>query len=131
MNEIVLELLALNQQLLEAIVGGDWKTYESLCEPTITCFEPEARGQVVAGMAFHKYYFDLPGNPQKPPKNVSMAQPHVRLLGSEGAVISYVRLTQSLDASGSPQTGRMEETRVWQNIGGSWKHVHFHRSPGA
>ena len=131
MNEIVLELLALNQKLLEAIISGDWKTYESLCEPSITCFEPEARGQVVAGMAFHKYYFDLPGTPQKPAKNVSMAQPHVRLLGSEGAVISYVRLTQSQDASGVPQTGRMEETRVWQKIGGSWKHVHFHRSPGA
>jgi Calcium/calmodulin dependent protein kinase II association domain len=131
MNEIVLELLALNQKLLEAIVGGDWKTYETLCDPSITCFEPEARGQVVAGMAFHKYYFDLPGSPQKPAKNVSMAQPHVRLLGGEGAVLSYVRLTQSLDASGAPQTGRTEETRVWQKIGGAWKHVHFHRSPGA
>lgn len=131
MNELVLELLALNQKLLEAIVGGDWKTYEALCEPSITCFEPEARGQVVAGMAFHKYYFELPGAPQKPAKNVSMAQPHVRLLGGEGAVISYVRLTQSLDAGGSPQTGRMEETRVWQKINGAWKHVHFHRSPGA
>jgi hypothetical protein len=131
MNELVLELLALNQKLLEAIVGGDWKTYETLCDPSITCFEPEARGQVVAGMAFHKYYFDLPGAPQKPAKNVSMAQPHVRLLGNEGAVISYVRLTQSLDASGTPQTGRTEETRVWQKIGGAWKHVHFHRSPGA
>lgn len=131
MNELVLELLALNQKLLEAIVGGDWKTYETLCDPSITCFEPEARGQVVAGMAFHKYYFDLPGSPQKPAKNVSMAQPHVRLIGHDGAVLSYVRLTQSLDANGSPQTGRMEETRVWQKINGTWKHVHFHRSPGA
>lgn len=131
MNELVLELLALNQKLLEAIVGGDWKTYETLCDPSITCFEPEARGQVVAGMAFHKYYFDLPGSPQKPAKNVSMAQPHVRLIGHDGAILSYVRLTQSLDANGSPQTGRMEETRVWQKIGGAWKHVHFHRSPGA
>ncbi|MFN0019094.1 MAG: DUF4440 domain-containing protein [Pirellulaceae bacterium] len=131
MNELVLELLALNQKLLEAIVGGDWKAYETLCDPSITCFEPEARGQVVAGMAFHKYYFDLPGTPQKPAKCVSMAQPHVRLLGHDGAVLSYVRLTQSLDGNGAPQTGRMEETRVWQKINGAWKHVHFHRSPGA
>ncbi|HZN36998.1 MAG TPA: DUF4440 domain-containing protein, partial [Pirellulaceae bacterium] len=84
---------------------------------SITCFEPEARGQLAAGMAFHKYYFDLPGNPQRPAKNVTMAQP-------------YVRLTQSLDASGQPQTARMEETRIWQKIGGQWKHVHFHRSAG-
>jgi ketosteroid isomerase-like protein len=123
------EILALNQKLLVAIVSGDWQAYEALCDPSITCFEPEARGQVVEGMAFHKYYFDLPGSPQKPAKNVSMAQPHVRLLG-DSAVVSYVRLTQSLDAGGHPQTGRMEETRVWQKIGGVWKHVHFHRSAG-
>jgi len=122
------ELLSLNQRLLEAIVSGDWQTYESLCDPSITCFEPEARGQLAAGMAFHQYYFDLPGAPQKPAKNVTMSQPHVRLLGNDAAVICYIRLTQSLDASAAPQTGRVEETRIWQKIGGQWKHVHFHRS---
>jgi calcium/calmodulin-dependent protein kinase (CaM kinase) II len=122
------QLLELNQKLLNSIVSGDWKTYESLCDGSITCFEPEARGQVVVGMPFHKYYFDLPGAPQRPAKNVTMAQPHVRLIGDSAAVLSYVRLTQSLDAAGAPQTGRMEETRVWQKIDGQWKHVHFHRS---
>jgi calcium/calmodulin-dependent protein kinase (CaM kinase) II len=122
------ELLKLNQKLLTAIVGGDWATYESLCDPSITCFEAEARGQLVAGMAFHKYYFDIPGSPQKPAKVVTMSQPHVRLLGDSGAVLTYVRLNQSLEASGGPQTSRVEETRVWQKIDGQWKHVHFHRS---
>jgi ketosteroid isomerase-like protein len=122
------QLLALNHKLLVAIVSGDWQTYEQLCDPSITCFEPEARGQVVAGMPFHKYYFELPGSPQKPAKNVTMSQPHVRLLGGDAAVLSYVRLTQSLDSSGAPQTARAEETRVWQRIAGQWKHVHFHRS---
>jgi hypothetical protein len=122
------ELLALNQKLLNAIISGDWTTYESLCDPSITCFEAEARGQLVVGMPFHKYYFDLPGSPQKPAKVVTMSQPHVRMLGDSGAVLTYVRLNQSLDASGGPQTSRVEETRVWQKIGGAWKHVHFHRS---
>jgi calcium/calmodulin-dependent protein kinase (CaM kinase) II len=49
----------------------------------------------------------------------------------DSAVLSYIRLTQTLDSAGAPQTGRMEETRVWQKINGEWKHVHFHRSPGA
>jgi calcium/calmodulin-dependent protein kinase (CaM kinase) II len=129
--DLTQQLLDLNQKLLAAIVGGDWKTYESLCDPSITCFEPEARGQVASGMAFHKYYFELPGSPQKPAKNVTMSQPHVRLLGNDAAVLSYVRLTQSLDANGAPQTGRMEETRIWQKIDGQWKHVHFHRSAGS
>ena len=127
------ELLRLNQKLLESIVMGDWKVYESLCDASITCFEPEARGQVVAGMPFHKFYFDLAIDPKsaKSAKTVTMAQPHVRLLGSEGAVLSYVRLTQSLDAAGAPQTSRVEETRVWQKLSGQWKHVHFHRSLNA
>jgi calcium/calmodulin-dependent protein kinase (CaM kinase) II len=134
----VQELLDLNQKLLVSIVTGDWKTYESLCDPSITCFEPEARGQLAIGMPFHKFYFDLPAAqptdgkaPQKPAKNVTMSQPHVRLMGDSAAVLSYVRLTQSQGADGAPQTGRMEETRVWQKIGGQWKHVHFHRSGNA
>jgi len=79
-------------------------------------------------MAFHKYFFDLPGTPQKPPKNVTMSQPHVRLMGDNAAVLCYVRLTQSLDGAGQVHIGRVEETRVWQKIDGKWLHVHFHRS---
>lgn len=123
------ELLALNQKLLNAIVGGDWNAYAALCDESLTCFEPEARGNVVEGMPFHKFYFDLPSGP-KPAvaTNVTMASPHVRLLGSEAAVLSYLRLNQKLNAAGEPVTAAVEETRVWQKIGGVWKHVHFHRS---
>ena len=120
------EILAVNQRLLESIVNQNWEAYAELCDATLTCFEPESRGQVVEGMAFHKYYFDLPGG--KTARNVTMSQPHVRMLGPDAAVLSYVRLTQYLDAAGVPQTSRVEETRVWQKIDGKWKHVHFHRS---
>jgi calcium/calmodulin-dependent protein kinase (CaM kinase) II len=129
MADVSQELIALNQKLLESIVSADWKTYESLCDASITCFEAEARGQLVGGMAFHKYYFDLGGPAAK--KLVTMASPHVRMMGNDAAVLSYVRLTQSLDAAGAPQTSKFEETRVWQKIGGAWKHVHFHRSGNA
>jgi calcium/calmodulin-dependent protein kinase (CaM kinase) II len=129
MADLTQEIIALNQQLLDSIVSADWKTYESLCDSSITCFEAEARGQLVSGMEFHKYYFDLGGPAAK--KLVTMAGPHVRMLGSDAAVLSYVRLTQSLDATGAPQTSKFEETRVWQKLGGAWKHVHFHRSANA
>ena len=129
--ELAQDLLDLNQKLLNSIVNGDWRAYEALCDSSISCFEPEARGHLVTGMPFHRYYFDIPSSPQKPPKLVTMARPHVRLMGDEAAVLSYVRLTQSLDASGQPQTSRVEETRVWQKIDGAWKHVHFHRSTSA
>jgi calcium/calmodulin-dependent protein kinase (CaM kinase) II len=125
------ELVALNQKLLAAIVSGDWKTYAELCDPSISCFEPEARGHLVEGMPFHKFYFDLPSTGPKPAvgTTVTMSSPHVRLMGAEAAVLSYIRLNQKLNAAGEPMTAHVEETRVWQKIGGAWKHVHFHRSP--
>jgi calcium/calmodulin-dependent protein kinase (CaM kinase) II len=59
------QLLDLNQKLLAAIVSGDWKGYTELCDPSITCFEAESLGELVIGMPFHKFYFDLPGNPSR------------------------------------------------------------------
>ena len=41
------ELLSLTNRLLEAIATGDWETYQLLCDPTLSAFEPEARGQSV------------------------------------------------------------------------------------
>ena len=132
MADAAAEIIALNQKLLDAIVNAHWKAYESLCDSSITCFEAEARGQLVEGMPFHQYYFELPKGDKQPAKKlVTMASPHVRMLGSDAAVICYVRLTQSVDAAGAPQTSKFEETRVWQKIGGAWKHVHFHRSGNA
>jgi calcium/calmodulin-dependent protein kinase (CaM kinase) II len=127
MSDSASEILALNQKLLNAIVSGDWATYIQLCDPAITCFEPEARGQLVVGLPFHQYYF--PAQPvANCKKNVTMCSPSVRVNG-DMAVLAYVRLTQYLDANGAPQTGAVEETRIWERKAGAWKHIHFHRSP--
>jgi calcium/calmodulin-dependent protein kinase (CaM kinase) II len=124
------ELLSLSQRLLDAIAAGDWSTYASLCDESLSCFEPESRGQLVVGLKFHRFYFELPADAAIP-RQATISQPHVRLLGSEAAVVSYVRLTQTVDEHGRPQTLRMEETRIWQRRDGQWKHVHFHRSAHA
>ena len=112
--------------MLESIGNKDWKTYAKLCDDSLTCFEPEALGQLVQGLEFHKFYFDLEGAPAK--RNTTLASPHVRMLGNDAAVVSYIRLIQKLDGSGNPVTVAVEETRVWQRLDGKWKHVHFHRS---
>jgi calcium/calmodulin-dependent protein kinase (CaM kinase) II len=125
-DEVVRELLQLNQRLLDSIARADWATYEQLCDPSLTAFEPEAVGQRVEGLPFHRFYFDLGG--AKGPFNTTMCSPHVRLMG-ETAVVTYVRLNQRLDAAGVPVTTSTEETRVWQRQNGRWRHVHFHRSP--
>ncbi|HEX3871761.1 MAG TPA: DUF4440 domain-containing protein, partial [Pirellulales bacterium] len=123
------EILAANQRLLESIASADWNTYAELCDSTLSCFEPEARGQLVEGMAFHKFYFDLGAS--SGPRTTTMAGAKVRFLGNDAAIVSYVRLTQKLGADASPTTAVVEETRVWQRQSGRWKHVHFHRSsPG-
>lgn len=128
MSSTTEQLLALNLSLLEAIVAGDWNTYETLCHESLTCFEPEARGQQVEGLPFHEFYFRLG---QQPPQNVqtTMASPKVRMLGDNAALITYVRLVQKLDAAGSPVVVASEESRVWQRFDGNWQLVHFHRSP--
>jgi calcium/calmodulin-dependent protein kinase (CaM kinase) II len=128
MSSVHQELLTLSQKLLTAIDTGDWSTYASLCDESITCFEPEALGQVVGGLAFHKFYFDLPSSPTRPPKQSTIASPHIRVIGN-AAVISYVRVVQKLDGSGAPVSVAAMETRIWEKQDSGWKHVHFHRSP--
>ncbi|MCC6510069.1 MAG: nuclear transport factor 2 family protein [Pirellulaceae bacterium] len=118
-------LLNLSQSLLDSIVEGNWQAYAELCDESLTCFEPEARGHVVEGLAFHQFYF--PDSPTKKKVNTTMASPHVRLMG-DVAIVCYTRLTQLFDASGAAVTRAIEETRVWQKKDGQWKHVHFHRS---
>ena len=55
------QVLDLNERLLRSITEGDWETYADCAIRRITAFEPEARGQLVEGMEFHGFYFDLGG----------------------------------------------------------------------
>ncbi len=125
------EVLAANRRLLDAGAAADWKAYKELVADDITCFEPEAKGQLVEGLPFHKFYFDLAGDRSKAPATTTLASPVVKMLGNDVAIVAYVRLVQKLDASGNPVVSSGEETRVWVRMASGWKHVHFHRSlPG-
>ena len=124
------QLICLNQTLLESIVSGDWLTYASHCSVDLTCFEAETNGVLAEGLSFHRFYFDLPaaapsGSPG--PIRVSMARPHIRWISADAAVLSYTRLTQKM-VDRAAVTASCCETRVWQRIDGTWKHVHVHRS---
>jgi hypothetical protein len=119
------ELLRLNQRLLDSIAGADWNTYQELCDPSLTAFEPEASGQLMEGMEFHQFYFRLGGGQRA--RQTTMCAPRVRIMG-DTAVLAYVRLNQNVGPDGSPSTTAFEETRVWQLQNGRWRHVHFHRS---
>jgi len=124
-GEIADELLKENQRLLDCIAQGDWATYQQLCDPSLTAFEPEARGQLVEGLEFHHFYFQLGGKGVR--THTTMCSPRVRVLG-DMAIVAYVRLSQGVGGDGLPVTQCFEETRVWQRQNGRWRHVHFHRS---
>ena len=115
----------LNQRLLDCIARADWATYQELCDPSLTAFEPEAQGHLVEGVDFHRFYFDLGGT--KGLNRTTMTSPRVRLLG-DVAVVTYVRLNQRVAPDGKPYTDAFAETRIWQRQAGRWRHVHFHRS---
>jgi calcium/calmodulin-dependent protein kinase (CaM kinase) II len=119
------ELLRLNQRLLDAIALGDWAVYQELCDPSLTAFEPESNGQLVEGLGFHRFYFDLGGIRGR--HQTTMANPRVRIMG-DVAVVAYVRLVQRVSSEGAPVTAASAETRVWQRRDGAWRHVHFHRT---
>src|SRR5665213_246584 len=126
MADATQELLSLNQRLLDSIAGGDWATYQELCDPSLTAVEPESHGQVIEGLEFHRFYFDLGGIRGR--SQTTQCAPHVRLMG-DTAVVVYQRLVQRVGAAGTPVTSANVETRVWQRKDGKWRHVHFHRTP--
>jgi ketosteroid isomerase-like protein len=128
MEQAATEVLKLNQKLLESIANSDWESYQQLCDTGLTCFEPEAQGQLAEGLEFHRFYFNLGG--AKKQHNTTMCAPNVRVIG-DVAILAYVRLNQRIGADGSPRESAYEETRLWQRKNGQWKHIHFHRSPVA
>ncbi|XP_022247308.1 calcium/calmodulin-dependent protein kinase type II alpha chain isoform X5 [Limulus polyphemus] len=122
------EIIKITEQLIEAISSGDFQSYTKYCDPHLTSFEPEALGNLVEGMDFHKFYFDNVLGKNSKLVNTTILNPVVHLLGEDAACIAYIRLTQYMDKSGIAHTRQSEETRVWQKKDGKWQNVHFHRS---
>ena len=135
-SAVASDVLAANARLLDAIEAGDFAAYSAGCADDLTCFEPEARGSRVSGLAFHKFYFDLGGGGGADPttsRQTTLVEPRCRLVGADGsaAVVTYLRLVQQHGgpgSSGAPTTAKFEETRMYEQREGNWICVHFHRS---
>jgi len=121
------DIIKMTECILDAVNSGDFETYTKLCDPAITAFEPEALGNLVEGIEFHKFYFDN-SIKQSKTTNVTILNPVVHLLGDDAASIGYIKVTQTLDKQGHAYTSQSEETRIWQRKDGRWSNVHFHRS---
>ncbi|KAM8939040.1 calcium/calmodulin-dependent protein kinase type II subunit delta isoform 7-T7 [Pelodytes ibericus] len=122
------EIIKVTEQLIEAINNGEFEAYTKICDPGLTSFEPEALGNLVEGMDFHRFYFENALSKSNKPIHTIILNPHVHLIGEDAACIAYIRLTQYMDSAGMPKTMQSEETRVWHRRDGKWQNVHFHRS---
>ncbi|XP_048865463.1 calcium/calmodulin-dependent protein kinase type II subunit gamma isoform X15 [Brienomyrus brachyistius] len=122
------EIIKITEQLIEAINNGDFEAYTRICDPGLTSFEPEALGNLVEGMDFHKFYFENLLSKNSKPVHTTILNPHVHLIGEDAACIAYIRLTQYIDWQGRPRSSQSEETRVWHRRDAKWLNVHFHCS---
>nr|XP_042140598.1 calcium/calmodulin-dependent protein kinase type II subunit gamma isoform X15 [Peromyscus maniculatus bairdii] len=122
------EIIKITEQLIEAINNGDFEAYTKICDPGLTSFEPEALGNLVEGMDFHKFYFENLLSKNSKPIHTTILNPHVHVIGEDAACIAYIRLTQYIDGQGRPRTSQSEETRVWYRRDGKWLNVHYHCS---
>uniref|UniRef100_A0A673APL2 calcium/calmodulin-dependent protein kinase n=1 Tax=Sphaeramia orbicularis TaxID=375764 RepID=A0A673APL2_9TELE len=122
------EIIKMTEQLIEAINNGDFEAYTRICDPGLTSFEPEALGNLVEGMDFHKFYFENLLSKNSKPVHTTILNPHVHLIGEDAACIAYIRLTQYMDTQGRPRSCQSEETRVWHRRDAKWLNVHFHCS---
>ncbi|XP_051925631.1 calcium/calmodulin-dependent protein kinase type II delta chain isoform X2 [Hippocampus zosterae] len=122
------EIIKITEQLIEAINNGDFDAYTRICDPGLTSFEPEALGNLVEGMDFHKFYFENLLSKNNKPVHTTLLNPHVHLIGEDAACVAYIRLTQFVDSGGRPRSSQSEETRVWHRRDGKWLNVHFHCS---
>ncbi|XP_030407714.1 calcium/calmodulin-dependent protein kinase type II subunit beta isoform X7 [Gopherus evgoodei] len=122
------EIIKITEQLIEAVNNGDFEAYAKICDPGLTSFEPEALGNLVEGMDFHRFYFENLLSKNNKPIHTTILNPHVHVIGEDAACIAYIRLTQYIDGQGRPRTSQSEETRVWHRRDGKWQNVHFHCS---
>ncbi|XP_019587204.2 calcium/calmodulin-dependent protein kinase type II subunit beta isoform X8 [Rhinolophus sinicus] len=122
------DIIKITEQLIEAVNNGDFEAYAKICDPGLTSFEPEALGNLVEGMDFHRFYFENLLAKNSKPIHTTILNPHVHVIGEDAACIAYIRLTQYIDGQGRPRTSQSEETRVWHRRDGKWQNVHFHCS---
>jgi UMP-CMP kinase len=113
------DILGLSQRLLVATSSADWETFSTLCDPQITSLLPEHEGVSSGLMALQSRFMDeaLMG------KSV-MLDPVVQVLGTT-AIASYRR---EFTQGAGEVSGQCNESRVWHQVDGEWKLVHYHRS---
>jgi calcium/calmodulin-dependent protein kinase (CaM kinase) II len=119
------EIWTLTETLLNTLITRGYDMYKTLCWSDMTCCEPEAHGEIVKGLEFHKFFSDFVSSACV---RQEIYQPVVHMLGESSACVVYKRIIQQASKSGTVSTSMSNETRIWKKIDGNWKCIHFHRS---
>ncbi|KAL6465272.1 hypothetical protein MHYP_G00254050 [Metynnis hypsauchen] len=109
------EIIKITEQLIEAINNGDFEAYAKICDPGLTSFEPEALGNLVEGMDFHRFYFENLLSKNSKPIHTTILNPHVHLIGEDAACIAYIRLTHSTPMKGQLIVATSEKSAQPEN----------------
>ncbi len=124
MADTTQELLALNQRLLDSIAGGDWATYQELCDPSLTAVEPESHGQVIEGL-------NSIVSTSTSAASAAAARQRNALRMSVSWATPLLSSTRGSSSALTPTGGVHSATsrRALARKDGKWRHVHFHRTP--
>ncbi|MGH0117133.1 UNVERIFIED_CONTAM: hypothetical protein FKN15_029546 [Acipenser sinensis] len=102
------EIIKVTEQLIEAISNGDFECYTKMCDPSVTAFEPEALGNLVEGLDFHRFYFE----------NFTAENIRVSVYGALGDSV-YLHLNTTLNSSihvewkrGDNRIGEFKDSRT-------------------
>ncbi|KAI0990467.1 hypothetical protein GJ496_004796, partial [Pomphorhynchus laevis] len=99
-DRIAQEINQATSELLKAIAVNNFSTYQQLCDPKMTCFEPESCGNLVEGLEFHRFYFDVVtsnSSDQTITRSMTILRPTIHVHSDDLATIAYVCLLQTLD----------------------------------
>ena len=127
------QMLALTRRLIDAIDQRNFEEYRRLSAEDLTSFEPESKGHLIEGMAFHEFFLSRPHRPGTTARSEIVGFT-ARPLGGDNsgapaaAMVAYTRITQKHDADGSFRMSHANETRVYIRAGREWRQAHFHRT---
>lgn len=126
MEQAEAEILAITEQMLQAMYTADPDVHRKHCAEDMTSFEWYIAPYRIDGVDFHLRLIEGGGNGT--PARLDLLTPRVQVYG-DTAVICYTLLKTALAEGEVPEFSTINETRVFVKMEGIWKMVHLHKSP--
>ena len=109
-SDFTVDIIAITERISEAMVYRNNELYQELSDPDCTTYSPQ-----------------LETREYRQPR-VSITNPIVHMIGTNGACIFYTKIIAYLGSDSKYAAVEIPETRVWKNFDWKWKCVHFHTS---